>query len=202
MNVTGFQPAPTADTVERELYRRNAVPGGGSAVIARTDLIRAAGGFSPEFADLADWDLWLRLIRLSPLTTVPQYQIAYTFDALTPSHTRPARAIDELARLQAKHDFGAADCDTDLWNMWIYGQYWRAQDRAGMVGMWLREASRSHSLVDLGRAVAHRVLPMDAQSIIVKARRRYRCRKLDPVAVRAAERWLADVRHAPLVMPR
>ena len=194
MNVTGFQPAPAADTVVKDLYRGNAIPGGGSAVIARTELIRAAGGFSPEFADLADWDLWLRLIRLSPLATVPQYQIAYTFDALVPTHTRPARAIDELARLQTKHHFGAADLDAKSWNRWIYGQYWRAQDRRGMVGMSLREASRSHNPLHLGRAVAHRVLPMDAQLIIAKARRRYMRRKFDPLAVRAAERWLADVR--------
>jgi glycosyltransferase involved in cell wall biosynthesis len=39
----------------------NFVPGGGSDVIARTELVRRVGGFDEELRFFEDWDLWLRL---------------------------------------------------------------------------------------------------------------------------------------------
>ena len=200
MRVTGLQPAPAPDTVSTDLYRRNCLPGGGSAIVARTELVRAVGGFSSAFADLADWDLWLRLIRLSPLAVVDQFQIAYTNNIRTVSHTSVSRSIEEMARLREKHEFGVggnADIDPRVWNGWLSGHYWRARDRSSLGRLWFREAKRTRSPLDWGRAVSFRVLPMKAQFKVHGMRLRRFNRGLDPVDVQAVERWLADVRGVP-----
>lgn len=196
MRVTGLQPAPFPETVSTDLYRRNCLPGGGSAIVARTELLRAAGGFSSEFADLADWDLWLRLIRLSPLAVVDLYQIAYTSNIRTVSHTSVSRSIEEMAHLRAKHEFGVAghaDIDPRVWNGWLSGHYWRARDRSSLSRLWLREARRTRSPLDWGRAICFRVLPMKAQFRLHGVRLRRSNRRLDPVDVQEVQRWLADV---------
>lgn len=204
MKVTGLQPAPAPDTVSADLYRRNCLPGGGSAIVARTELVRAAGGFSSEFADLADWDLWLRLIRLSPLAVVDRYQIGYTNNISTASHTNVSRAIEEMARLKAKHKFGVsgnADIDPRIWNGWLSGHYWRARDRSSLSRLWLREARRTRSPLDLGRAVGFRMLPMKTQFMVHRMRLHRSLRNLDPVDIQAVQGWLADVPDVPLAIP-
>jgi glycosyltransferase involved in cell wall biosynthesis len=195
MNVLDLQAPPVADTVGEDLYRRNSLPGGGSAVVARTELLRQAGGFSPEFTDLADWELWLRLIRLSPLAVVERYQIGYTFDLSTPSYSRATRSLEELTRLRALHRFGVdgnADFDPGVWNRWVLGHYWRAGNKLGMSRLWLREAIRTRSGMDLARSIAC-VLPMD-QLLTMHARlRRRSVSKLDAAEAQTIERWLADI---------
>lgn len=205
MRVFGFQGAPAADMTLDDLRKANFVPGGGSAIVARTEFVRATGGFSSEFADLADWDLWLRLIRLTPLAIVNQYQIAYTFDTRTPSHTNVARSVKELTELRAKHQFGIAgnaDVDQGKWNQWIWSQYWRARDRPSMGHLWMSEAKRTRSPMDVGRAVGFRILPVDAQAMIHRMLRRRGMRNLDQVEVDAVHGWLLDVDGKLLTTPR
>jgi len=48
------------------------VVGEPSFVLFRRDAARAVGGFDVRFAQLADWDLWLRLARRAPLAFVDQ----------------------------------------------------------------------------------------------------------------------------------
>src|SRR5215204_2890389 len=47
------QPAPDPATAPEVLLGANVVPGGASAVIARTDLLRELGGFDPDLSTLA-----------------------------------------------------------------------------------------------------------------------------------------------------
>ncbi len=49
------------------LKRDNVLPGGGSAVLVSRELLRAAGGFHDDVPGCEDWDLWVRLAKLSPL---------------------------------------------------------------------------------------------------------------------------------------
>lgn len=51
------------------LYAHNVVPI--STVVARTDLLQDAGGFSTELRSAEDWDLWLRLATRAPVGVVP-----------------------------------------------------------------------------------------------------------------------------------
>lgn len=50
-----------ADFTSALLLEGNIVAGGGSSVLARTQLVRDAGGFDPALSQCADWDMWLRL---------------------------------------------------------------------------------------------------------------------------------------------
>ena len=60
-----------------ELLQRDTVPGGGSGVVARTELVRDVGGFDTRFANLADWELWIRLAREAPIATVRRPLVAW-----------------------------------------------------------------------------------------------------------------------------
>ena len=52
-----------------QLYAENVV--GISTVMARTDLLRAVGGFCGNLPSSEDWDLWLRLAQRSQVMCVP-----------------------------------------------------------------------------------------------------------------------------------
>jgi glycosyltransferase involved in cell wall biosynthesis len=75
--VVGGEPPPTPDQVAARLEESNVVPGGASGVMARRDGFLAAGGFDPALQPLADWDLWLRLLRRSRPAAVAEPLVAY-----------------------------------------------------------------------------------------------------------------------------
>jgi glycosyltransferase involved in cell wall biosynthesis len=58
------QPAPASEHLLAGLLANNVVPGGGSSVLARADLVREVGGFRGGMAE--DWDLWIRLALAAP----------------------------------------------------------------------------------------------------------------------------------------
>jgi glycosyltransferase involved in cell wall biosynthesis len=59
-----------------QLYAENVV--GTSTVIARTDLLRAVGGFDETLGQTEDWDLWLRLAARAPVGCIPRVLMDYT----------------------------------------------------------------------------------------------------------------------------
>jgi glycosyltransferase involved in cell wall biosynthesis len=75
--VVGGEPPPTPDEVAERLEESNVVPGGASGVVARRDAFLAVGGFDPALQPLADWDLWLRLLRRSRPAAVAEPLVAY-----------------------------------------------------------------------------------------------------------------------------
>lgn len=58
-----------------QIYAENVV--GTSTVMARTDLLRAVGGFDETLRQAEDWDLWLRLAARAPVGCVPQALAEY-----------------------------------------------------------------------------------------------------------------------------
>jgi glycosyltransferase involved in cell wall biosynthesis len=48
----------------------NLIPGGGSSVLVSKDLALEVGGFNDDVRGCEDWDMWVRLARLSPLVYV------------------------------------------------------------------------------------------------------------------------------------
>jgi colanic acid/amylovoran biosynthesis glycosyltransferase len=56
----------------RELLLTHNLVGSTSAVIVRRELLRAIGGFNPALRSCQDWDLWLRLARLTRFACVPE----------------------------------------------------------------------------------------------------------------------------------
>lgn len=63
----GFDLGPDALA---QIYAENVV--GTSTVMARTELLRAVGGFNATLAQAEDWDLWLRLAARAPVGCLKQ----------------------------------------------------------------------------------------------------------------------------------
>jgi glycosyltransferase involved in cell wall biosynthesis len=76
LRVVGWQRSPSTLGAE-DLRRRNAVPGGGSGVVARTDVVRALGGFDEALPAAEDWDLWLRLAAVGDAAVVDLPLVGY-----------------------------------------------------------------------------------------------------------------------------
>jgi len=58
-----------------QIFAENVV--GTSTVMARTDLVRALGGFANDLPSSEDWDLWLRLASRSQVMCVPRVLADY-----------------------------------------------------------------------------------------------------------------------------
>jgi glycosyltransferase involved in cell wall biosynthesis len=71
------QPPPPPELVVRYLHGYNAIPGGGSNVVARRTLLDAVGPFDARHYNTEDWDMWLRLARRGPPAWVPRPLLAY-----------------------------------------------------------------------------------------------------------------------------
>ncbi len=75
--VVGGEPPPTPDEVAERLEESNIVPGGSSGVMVRRAVLVDLGGFDPSLQPLADWDLWLRMLRISRPACVAEPLVAY-----------------------------------------------------------------------------------------------------------------------------
>ena len=84
------------------LVRTNVI-GSPSAVLARTELVRAVGGFDEELGLLADWDLWLRLAVAGTGGASREVLVAYTEHAGSMTAAARGAAELELARMARKH---------------------------------------------------------------------------------------------------
>src|SRR5690606_3776405 len=121
----GVREVPTGDLTSR-LLSGNAVPGGGSGVVAASELVRALGGFDPELSMLADWDMWTRLALASRCALVPELGV------VTVRHDgnmslQVAGARRELDRIGEKHAAarrreGVAHHDHNMqrWTAWSH----------------------------------------------------------------------------------
>jgi glycosyltransferase involved in cell wall biosynthesis len=91
--VVGGEPPPTPEEVIEHLEERNVVPGGSSGVMVQRALLLEVGGFDPSLQPLADWDLWLRVLRVSPPAGVAEPLVAYRVHAMNMSlNTRRVEA--------------------------------------------------------------------------------------------------------------
>lgn len=96
------QRPPGTEDLLRRLLVENVIPGGGSGVVMRTELLRELGGFATE-ADVADdWDLWIRLAERSPLAIVGDPLVAYRVapSSVSQDTTRMEQAMN---RVRARH---------------------------------------------------------------------------------------------------
>jgi glycosyltransferase involved in cell wall biosynthesis len=99
-----LQPAPVEMQLMRELLRRNAIPGGGSNVVASVSLLEQTGGFDESFSFLADWDMWIRLADEGRPALVPDVLIAYSHHADSWVLSGDTAVSQDLNRLIKKHD--------------------------------------------------------------------------------------------------
>ncbi len=94
--------APLADEIGSRLLRGNAVPGGGSSVVAARDLLLDLGGFDESFSILADWDLWTRLSLRARAAPVADPLVGYVLHPTAMSRD-VERSRAEFARIDLKY---------------------------------------------------------------------------------------------------
>jgi glycosyltransferase involved in cell wall biosynthesis len=103
--IVGVQRAETSGWVEGALLRGNLVSGGGSTVLARTSLVREAGGFNSAIRAAEDWELWVRIAALSPVAAVDAPLAAWRDHATSKSHGwEPAAVAGLESVLRARAD--------------------------------------------------------------------------------------------------
>lgn len=185
------QPAPEPATVATALLSANVVPGGSSAVIARTDLFRSLGGFDTDLSTLADWDAWTRLATAAPLAVVDRPLVAYLVHENSMS-TDTRLLAEDLDRFLAKHAAARAEhgvrFDEGNWSRYVAEMHLRAGRR-------FRASARYARAVRHGRLRAWRLAAAALASPPwavrrLKARRRVHA---SPAWAIEAEAWMAPL---------
>jgi|SRR5579884_180047 len=69
--------APAVESLSREILRRDAVPAGGSNIVARTALMRELGGFNERLTTHDDWEMWIRLSRVGKAAACREIHVGY-----------------------------------------------------------------------------------------------------------------------------
>jgi glycosyltransferase involved in cell wall biosynthesis len=148
---------PDPSTLARRLLRWNVVWGGCSNVVARSDVVRALGGFDEELHQLGDWDLWIRLALSGSAACVDEVLVALV------AHRGSMLVVDrrdvfvEFERLRSKHREAAARVghapDPSLFARWVAAGHLRAGRRPEAMRTYLRGTRSAGNLVRAAGAV-------------------------------------------------
>jgi len=152
--VLQLRPGPEPDEVLAELFSEN-VLGPPSCVLLRTDAVREAGGFDPELAVTADWDLWLRVAPGATLAASPALSVGYTRHPGN-LHLGVEIALKELPQLDARYADqmpGRPRTFTDNCARWIASSYRAVGERRKAARWYLRSFRLEREPRELGRAI-------------------------------------------------
>jgi glycosyltransferase involved in cell wall biosynthesis len=193
--VRNIQTANFEGDIVPKVLAHNVIPGGGSGVLARADLVREAGGFDVELSMFADWDLWIRLALRSPLAVAREFLLVnrrhdgnMSLDA--------SQCLAELDHVLQKYApereaHGMSDADRQML-LWIARSYASAGRRVPAVRMCLSVARRERSWRLVGRA-GLAVLGPRAVTLRVGVR----THRLPAGTRNSATRLVSEVRKAP-----
>lgn len=160
-------------SVQADLRGFNAVPGGGSAVIAQTSVVRGLGGFDAPFHLFGDWEMWLRLAQVSAPAVVPDLLTAYVLHGASMS-SRTNRMLGEIDVMLAKYaGTGLLEPNRERVDTWIADRDRAAGRRLAPAAIWLRESLRHRRPKAAARAIETLIAPS-----LVNVRRRRRARGL------------------------
>lgn len=70
------------------------------AVMMRTDAVREVGGYLSEFPSAEDYALWIRLLSLGNVDTIPKVLLAYRVHSSSISHAHARQQRDSILRAQ------------------------------------------------------------------------------------------------------
>jgi glycosyltransferase involved in cell wall biosynthesis len=151
-------PSASPDDLERRLLRNNWVSGP-SGVMARTDLLRAVGGFDPALSAPADWDLWIRLAARAPGASVDEVLWAYVEHGANMLGGADGADVarPEFDLMVAKHGAAAERhgfrFGTTWWMRWVASRHRFAGRRFRAAATYLQAAISDRSPGDLLRAI-------------------------------------------------
>jgi glycosyltransferase involved in cell wall biosynthesis len=192
--VLGGAPPCAPDTVQRDLRRTNLIPGGGSSVLTRADLVRGLGGFDENLGILEDWDLWIRLAREGRPAWVRRPLVGYRIHG-TNSSRNIDRMLTEVEIIDRRHR-GPVD------KVRFYRHLARVSLRGGRRRQAFRFSLRTAALGDphyLARnfvpdvwGIANTFIPDRVRGWVAGLGRHHIHRRSDEWATQAAM-WLADL---------
>ena len=184
----GLVPAADPGSLQSRLVRTNAI-GSPSSVLARTELVRAVGGFDEELALLADWDLWLRLAGAGRGSASREVLVAYTEHGGSMTAAARGGVERELARMAETHaslvrQHGARLGGPEL-ARWSAGGRRRGGGRLGAARAYLAAGVRERDAGSLVRAPA----ALLGEDLLGRLRGRRAARRVGSPA------WLDPYRH-------
>ena len=138
--------APAPDELADELATHNAMPAGSSNVVVRADLLRRVGGFDERLFQLADWDLWLRLVEAAGAAAVPDLLVGYLKHPQNMLLERQQDLFDELDYIAEKHPRPAGWRTAGIMlARWIGENHLRGGRRREAAGAYMRGARAQRS---------------------------------------------------------
>jgi glycosyltransferase involved in cell wall biosynthesis len=143
---------PDPAELPRLLLTGNHVPGGGSCVVARTELVRAVGGFDEELLYFTDWDLWLRLVAEGLPAACPEILVARLVHSDNMLFREGPVVLQSLERMLGKHR-AVTRTDRLAITEWVALRYHVAGRRREAARLFLDTALRYRSLGNLPPAV-------------------------------------------------
>lgn len=191
LRIRAVQRPPADEDVASLLLSRNAVPGGGSGVMARAALVREAGGFDENLSMFADWDLWIRLALASSLASVAQPLVVSVRHTHNMS-LNVAGSLEELGYVTRKYATERADRGIDASDdmlLWIAVRDAHARRPLQALRLGLSVASNRRSLTPLKRVAFAALAPAPWR----QRQHGARARNLSPDALREATALVEEV---------
>jgi glycosyltransferase involved in cell wall biosynthesis len=187
-------PLPRPAELPRRILGSSVLPAGCSNVVARTELVRAVGGFDEQLFQLADWDLWIRLSWNGRPAATEEVLVGYVEHDENMLLTDPRDVTPELAYLDEKHRAlrirHGVELDRATFFHWVAWGHLRRRQRVRAARVYLRSAiaNRRGRDVALAAAFAARaVLPVGSLRRRIQALAGPRALAVAPVAEPA---WL------------
>jgi len=113
---------PAPETLWDDMHGHNVI-GGPSSVMARASAVRETGGFDERFAVLADWDLWLRLLRTQAPAATPGPLTGYVVHGTSMHRTAMDRVPREFALLAREHAVDGEPFGNREYRVWMASTY-------------------------------------------------------------------------------
>jgi glycosyltransferase involved in cell wall biosynthesis len=133
-------PIPTPDEVVAQLPRFNAIPGGGSNVIVKRELLARVGSFDVELRNTEDWEMWLRLSRQGAPAVAPDRLVGYRIhDANASLDVR--EILNGVRRIERLH---GTRVDRGLIHRWLAESCLRRGRRGEALRHWAVAAGRGN----------------------------------------------------------
>lgn len=185
LSVRAAVPPVSPEAVRRNLLFWNAIPAGGSTIMARRTLLEDIGGYDPTLRLFEDWDLCIRLAAAAPCAVAPAPLVAYvTHRAQSSLDTRGALAMLDTIDRRYRALRGGRPINWGRMCRWVGWSAARSGDRTGALRAYARGA-RSGDAGALPRAAAVLAAPRLAV--------RFASPTVNARWARGARAWLAAV---------
>ena len=150
--ITRLAQAPDPGEVKAVVRRHSPLHAGTCTVMVRADRLRSVGCFDERLRQLADWELWLRLLPGLELGRCPRILAARTEDSKNMLAATTQSLREELRYMVQKHRL-EDELDQAHFEAWITSWHRRSGRRRSASLGYLRLARERRSVLDAARAV-------------------------------------------------